>query len=138
MGRQLTAARVSMKHRRNIAVTAAIAVAAATAAGIGVQAGQASPSRSARSATVHAAKGIHKIKHVIVIMMENRSFDTFFGTFPGADGYPAHVCLPDPDNGGCDKPYADHADSNLDHPHSEEAFPVDKAGGKMNGFVSES
>jgi phospholipase C len=29
--------------------------------------------------------GIHKIKHVIVIMQENRSFDEYFGTFPGAD-----------------------------------------------------
>ncbi|MGB6458251.1 MAG: alkaline phosphatase family protein, partial [Streptosporangiaceae bacterium] len=32
--------------------------------------------------------GIHKIKHVIVIMQENRSFDSYFGTFPGANGYP--------------------------------------------------
>jgi len=31
---------------------------------------------------------IHKIKHVIVIIQENRSFDTYFGTFPGADGIP--------------------------------------------------
>ena len=26
------------------------------------------------------------IQHVIVIMQENRSFDHYFGTFPGADG----------------------------------------------------
>ena len=32
--------------------------------------------------------GIHKIKHVIVVMQENRSFDSYFGTFPGADGIP--------------------------------------------------
>jgi len=32
--------------------------------------------------------GIHTIKHVIVIMQENRSFDSYFGTFPGADGIP--------------------------------------------------
>ena len=31
---------------------------------------------------------IHKIKHVVVIMQENRSFDTYFGTYPGADGIP--------------------------------------------------
>src|SRR5947208_9328988 len=29
-----------------------------------------------------------KIKHVIIIMQENRSFDEYFGTFPGADGIP--------------------------------------------------
>ena len=28
------------------------------------------------------------IQHVVVIMQENRSFDTYFGTFPGADGIP--------------------------------------------------
>jgi phospholipase C len=50
---------------------------------------------------------IHAIKHVIVIMQENRSFDTYFGTYPGADGIPmsggaASVCVPDPARGGCD------------------------------------
>ena len=34
------------------------------------------------------AGGIHTIKHVIVVMQENRSFDNYFGTFPGADGIP--------------------------------------------------
>ena len=47
------------------------------------------------------ATGIHKIKHVVIIMQENRSFDSFFGTFPGADGIPMRngvptVCVPDP------------------------------------------
>ena len=32
--------------------------------------------------------GIHKIKHVIIIMQENRSFDSYFGTYPGVDGIP--------------------------------------------------
>ena len=32
--------------------------------------------------------GIHKIQHVIIIMQENRSFDNYFGTYPGADGIP--------------------------------------------------
>src|ERR1700732_1715278 len=27
-----------------------------------------------------------KIQHIIFIIKENRSFDTYFGTFPGADG----------------------------------------------------
>jgi hypothetical protein len=44
---------------------------------------------------------IHKIKHVVVIMQENRSFDSYFGTYPGADGIPMRdgvptVCQPDP------------------------------------------
>ena len=45
-----------------------------------------------------------KIKHVVVIMQENRSFDSFFGTFPGADGIPMKdgvptVCNPNPVSG---------------------------------------
>jgi len=31
-------------------------------------------------------KGIKKIKHVVFIVKENRTFDNYFGTFPGADG----------------------------------------------------
>jgi hypothetical protein len=47
-----------------------------------------------------APQGIEKIKHVVVIMQENRSFDEYFGTFPGADGIPMRngrptVCNPD-------------------------------------------
>ena len=50
------------------------------------------------------APGIHKIKHVIVVMQENRSFDSYFGTFPGADGIPMRngqptECALDPKTG---------------------------------------
>ncbi|MDQ1456470.1 MAG: phospholipase, partial [Actinomycetota bacterium] len=40
------------------------------------------------------AQGIHKIRHVIVIMQENRSFDSYFGTYPGADGIPRRHGVP--------------------------------------------
>ena len=52
------------------------------------------------SAAMGAEEGIHKIKHVVMIMQENRSFDSYFGTYPGANGIPAGVCEPDPVNGG--------------------------------------
>ena len=39
--------------------------------------------------------GIHKIRHVIVIVQENRSFDSYFGTYPGADGIPMKHGVPD-------------------------------------------
>ncbi len=32
--------------------------------------------------------GIHKIRHVVVIMQENRSFDSYFGTYPGRRRHP--------------------------------------------------
>jgi phospholipase C len=55
----------------------------------------------AAPADAAAPAGIHKIRHVVIIMQENRSFDSFFGTFPGADGIPMRngvptVCVPDP------------------------------------------
>src|SRR4051794_916402 len=57
-----------------------------------------------------AATGIHKIRHVVIIMQENRSFDSFFGTFPGADGIPMRlgvpaVCVPDPYQHRCVRPF---------------------------------
>src|SRR5665213_3644854 len=79
------------------------------------------PATTSNSATV-PGMGIHKIKHVIIIMQENRSFDSYFGTFPGADGIPMQngiptVCVPNPLTGQCDKPYVDHADVNGGGPH---------------------
>ena len=83
--------------------------------------------------------GIHKIKHVIIIMQENRSFDSYFGTYPGADGIPMSngvptVCVPNP-AGGCTRPYHDQADRNGGGPHGEGNAIADVDGGRMNGFI---
>ena len=87
--------------------------------------------------------GIHKIKHIIVIMQENRSFDSYFGTFPGADGIPMQngvptVCVPDPASGQCVKPYHDTADLNTGGPHGQSNAIADIDGGKMDGFIAQS
>jgi phospholipase C len=87
--------------------------------------------------------GIHKIRHVIVIMQENRSFDSYFGTFPGADGIPMtngvpDACLPNTGHGGCERPYPDHANVNGGAGHNEEDATADIAGGSMNGFVDQA
>jgi phospholipase C len=79
--------------------------------------------------------GIHKIEHVVVLMMENRSFDSYFGTFPGADGIPAGVCVPDPENNTCVKPYHDANDRNEGGPHGANTAIADIDGGKMDGFI---
>jgi phospholipase C len=83
--------------------------------------------------------GIHKIKHVIIIMQENRSFDSYFGTYPGADGIPMRdgvptVCVPNP-AGGCTLPYHDIADINGGGPHGEANAVADVDGGLMDGFI---
>ena len=82
---------------------------------------------------------IHKIEHIVIIMQENRSFDSYFGTFPGADGIPTHdgsftVCVPDIQPGTCTKPYHDTSDVNWGGPHNAVAFVEDVDGGKMDGF----
>jgi len=87
--------------------------------------------------------GIHKIQHVIVIMQENRSFDSYFGTFPGADGIPMtngkpSVCVPDPHTGTCVAPFHDASDVNGGGPHGQANATADIAGGKMNGFVAQA
>ncbi len=79
--------------------------------------------------------GIHRIKHVVIIMQENRSFDSYFGTFPGADGIPAGVCVPDPLNGGCVAPFHDPSDLNYGGPHGAGNAAADIDGGNMDGFV---
>jgi len=86
------------------------------------------------------AVGIHKIRHVIVIMQENRSFDNYFGTFPGADGVPMKhgvptLCVPDPISSTCDRPFVDHHDVAQGGPHGAVQAKADVDGGKMDGFV---
>jgi phospholipase C len=61
------------------------------------------------------------IEHVIIVMMENRSFDHFLGWVPGAEGPPAGITYPDefgvrhapaplaPDYQGCTHPDPDHS-----------------------------
>jgi phospholipase C len=87
---------------------------------------------------VYVLAGIHKIQHVVVIMQENRSFDSYFGTYPGADGIPHGVCVPDPVNGGCVAPFHDSADINYGGPHSAKNATADIDAGKMDGFVGQA
>ncbi|HKH88233.1 MAG TPA: alkaline phosphatase family protein [Acidimicrobiales bacterium] len=84
--------------------------------------------------------GIQKVKHVIMIMQENRSFDNYFGTYPGALGIPMRngvptVCVPNPATHVCDKPFHDVYDVNGGGPHSEPFALADVDGGKMDGFI---
>jgi phospholipase C len=85
-----------------------------------------------------APEGIHKIQHVVMIMQENHSFDSYFGTYPGANGIPAGICVPDPLSGGCVAPFHDPADRVIGGPHGAAAAIADIDGGKMDGFVAQS
>ncbi|MFL5895597.1 MAG: alkaline phosphatase family protein [Thermoleophilaceae bacterium] len=108
------------------------------------EAHQRSERRTARRCRMkheRAGSGIEKIKHVVVVMQENRSFDTYFGTFPGADGLPRDkkgeftACVPDPRAGNCQKPFHSSADTNAGGPHYHDSADADIDGGKMDGFI---
>ncbi len=85
--------------------------------------------------------GINNITHVIVIVQENRSFDHYFGTFPGADGYSRDargridVCVPDPAAHVCRRPYHDTNLFDAGGPHGLTGSAISEDGGRMDGFV---
>ena len=91
------------------------------------------PSRS-------GASQIHKIRHIVIIMQESRSFDDYFGTFPGARGIPMRdgrplVCIPDPAAHHCQSPYHDPSLVNGGGPQTPSAALLDVDRGRMDGFV---
>lgn len=70
------------------------------------------------------------IKHVVVIVKENHTFDNYFGSFPGAEG--TTTCKLS-DGGTISPPHAPNATSrDLCHYHS--CALIDLADGGMNGF----
>ncbi len=95
----------------------------------------------ASSPSAELALARSKIKHVVIIMQENRSFDEYFGTFPGADGIPMQngvptVCVPDPQTQQCVKPFHNPKDVNAGGPHASASAFTDINGGKMDGFIA--
>ena len=87
-----------------------------------------------------------KISHVVIVIQENRSFDNFFATFPGADG--THVgkaaAMPPSIASACKHPITKATSiplqevsligngSDLDHIHT--GYLTDLDHGKMDGF----
>jgi phospholipase C len=81
--------------------------------------------------------GSNGVEHVVVLMMENRSFDHFLGWLPGADGrhdlrfpapdgniYPNYPLAPDFQGCGYSDP-----------DHSWQGWLVEHNGGRMDGFL---
>jgi phospholipase C len=92
---------------------------------------------AAAAATTVTPNGRDGIQHVVILMMENRSFDHFLGWLPGADGrqdlafastdgnvYPNYPLAPDFQGCGYSDP-----------DHSWEGFLVQHNFGKMDGFL---
>ncbi|MDD5369505.1 MAG: alkaline phosphatase family protein [Anaerolineaceae bacterium] len=79
------------------------------------------------------------IKHLIVVMQENHTFDNYFGTYPAADGIPANTRMPvdanDP-SAGFVEPFHIGNYPVIDLSHSAATFALQFDDGRMDGFVS--
>jgi phospholipase C len=111
----------------------------ATASATGTSASP-SPSASPSGQLTKLEQAQQTIKHVIIIVQENRSFDHYFGTYPGADGIPMEngrptVCVPDPVLHKCVYPYHSSNQWAEGGPHAQRHSREDVDGGKMDGFV---
>jgi phospholipase C len=88
-----------------------------------------------------AHNDLSKLKHLVFIVQENRSFDEYFGAYPGADGINfdangvATACLPTAPGAPCVRPYHNGADRDIGGPHDMTAATADVDGGAMDGFV---
>ncbi len=107
------------------------------------QASSAPPTSTSMPVSPDLAMAREKIKHVVIIMQENRSFDSYFGTYPGADGIPVQngkftVCVNDPAKGTCVYPFHDPNDKDFGGPHSAINASADIDGGKMDGFIAQA
>ena len=83
------AIRPGISRRRFVASAATVAAAAGLAGTL--------PEALARAASAATATpDLSQVKHVVYVMSENRSFDHYFGTFPGARGFsdPTALTLP--------------------------------------------
>ena len=98
---------------------------------------------TASLAATPVSAGLSKIKHVIVIMQENRSFDHYFGMYPGADGIPVDssgnptVCVNDPVTNQCVYPWHDPTDVTNGGPHGARDANNDIDNGAMDGFLKQ-
>jgi phospholipase C len=111
---------------------------AAASSGLAITANELLSQAVANASTALRPDGSRGIRHIVILMMENRSFDHFLGWLPGADGrhdltfvssvdgntYPNYPLAPDYQGCGYSDP-----------DHSWEGFLVEHNYGKLDGFL---
>ena len=119
-----------------------LVLAIATAAVVAACTSGSDTSSVSGSASPSAPRGIEKLDHLIFIVQENRSFDQYFGTYPGADGIPTNpdgsfsVCAPDKFQGGLRPAVRDQLRQPVTGTRTHHPASVrDINGGKMDGFI---
>ena len=113
------------------------ALAAAASAGLLALAVPASASASAGAGAVHQA--VTPIKHFVFLMQGGRSFDNYFGTYPGADGLSAGTCqlrVTGKPADGCVKPFLLSGGHLPSLGANNTILANQYNGGKMDGFVA--
>ncbi len=99
------------------------------------------PAPQASSDEALAALVRQKIKHVFVIYQENRSFDSYFGTFPGAENLTSTLAQTqgfrqyDPLGNQWVTPFRITAPDTADANHARQALITKSDGGRMDLFV---
>jgi phospholipase C len=110
--------------------------------------------QAAAKAVAHPRRSrLDDIKHIVILMQENRSFDHYFGTFPGVRGFrdPTALTLPD-GNSVFYQPDPSHADGYLlpfhydtlttsaqATPGTDHTWPTQHQawnGGRMDGWIA--
>src|SRR5579859_5213605 len=114
--------------RRSIATVALV-----SATGILMALGGTTPSANAQSAPTASVTGVlpaSVIKHIIFFIKENRTFDDYFGTYPGANGATTAI-----DSNGATVPLKHQTDSiPYDIDHSSQGAIMAYDNGKMDKF----
>jgi phospholipase C len=120
-----------------VALVSLVALAASTTAITTID-----PSPASAGTTRPPNGGLEKIEHIVMIMQENRTFDHYFGMFPGAEGFPLDengdvaICIPNPyEPGTCVRPTHDPRERQIGGPHNFRSHVTSVNGGAMDGFL---
>jgi phospholipase C len=118
-----------------VAVVAVVALAI-----LGIALAPASGAQTGNAQT--GSDGLDKIEHIVMIMQENRTFDHYFGMFPGAEGFTLDAsgnpseCIPNPyEPGTCVHPTHDPRERQIGGPHNYKSHVTSVNGGNMDGFL---
>jgi phospholipase C len=122
---------------RPAAVVPATLLSLVLAAAPAVAAPSVSPRAAQHRATQHQA--VTPVKHFVFLMQGGRSFDNYFGTYPGADGLSAGTCqlrVTGKPAAGCVKPFLLGGGHLPSLGANNTIIANQYNGGKMDGFVA--
>jgi phospholipase C len=84
-----------------------------------------------------ASQGL--LQHIFVIVKENHAFENYFGSFPGATGYPPTGSFPNSFKGGqVTRPFPLTGTSTPDLPHDHQSGVIDLNGGLNDLFIAQA